>query len=199
MSMPERESFCAVLAHGPLLQSDAIVVLCGEDGSARLATGIQLMQSGAAPIIVLSGGLDRPPRCQSAASLYPLVMAKGVSPDRIIIEGASQNTHQQAVNVVELAMTNGWTRLLVVASPYHAPRAFLTFVQAMREANCNETMRIVNVPAAELPWWAPPAGCASTRLELIATEFEKIDEYWELGHCASYEHGIEYLRWWEGR
>ena len=105
-----RDALLAMVYTAMPLTSDAIVVLCGEDATARLATGVEWLRQGAAPRIVLSGGLHTPPRVLSAESLAPDLLAMGVSPDRVIVETASTNTREQAIHVMAMAQENQWLR-----------------------------------------------------------------------------------------
>lgn len=198
----DRERFCVVLASGPLLRGDAIVVLAGEDAEARGAVALELFRQGAAPVVVCSGGIQDPPRRLSGDAAGALLLARGLAPDRILIEPASQNTREQAVNVLALAIANEWHRLLLVASPYHLPRAFLTFLKAIQEADglvphACDTIQLVAVPASQMPWWGSPPGTSALRLDLLADEYEKIHRYRE--HVAGYAEGLAYLRYWEGK
>jgi uncharacterized SAM-binding protein YcdF (DUF218 family) len=190
-----RERFLAVVSTGPLLRADAVIVLTGEDGKARTEIGAQLMRQEGADYVVLSGGVDKPPRCLSAKTLEPVLMGMGVSPTRIILEPDSMNTREQAVNVTALAIEKGWKRLLLVASPYHSCRAFLTFLKAIEEAGKADEIQLVNVPASQLKWFGKPAGVDHSRADLFAGELGKIALYGE--HVASYESGLKYLERWE--
>ena len=198
-SLPAREQFAAVLSGGPLLRSDAIVVLAGEDGEERAKAALELFRQEAAPTIVLSGGVQDAPWKLSAEALVPVLCGLGVARDRLMVEGASQNTREQAVNVVALAVKEGWRQLLLVASPYHVMRAALTFIQALTDAGQQGAIRIVAVPCAHLRWWGAPPGMTDTRLGLLAWEVEKTERYQAEGHAASYEAGIAYLKSFEGR
>lgn len=191
-----RETFLAVLARPPLQGADAIVVLCGEDGVPRAKVGLHLLAAGYAPRVVLSGGLDDPPRLMGATTLHARLMGKGLAPDRILLEGASTNTREQAVNVVALAQSEGWKALLLVASPQHLPRAFLTFLRALQEVGATGTVRLVPVPASQLAWWSAPEGVTTPRIELLGAELAKCEQYRE--HVARYEEGLAYLQHWEG-
>jgi uncharacterized SAM-binding protein YcdF (DUF218 family) len=196
-TLSAREQFAAVLYTGPLLKSDAIIVLCGEDADPRVDVAAQLLMTGGAPRIVLSGGKHKPPRWQGAEALRATLMGKGIAHDRIILESASQHTREQAVNVVSMAMSEGWRRLLLVASSYHMPRAFLTFVRVLTEHGQEQVIRVVPVPASHSAWGASPAGMSLTRMELLGIETRKAEEY--RPHVASYEDGLAYHEWWEGR
>jgi uncharacterized SAM-binding protein YcdF (DUF218 family) len=197
-----RESFCAVLSNGPLLQSDAIIVLCGEDGRERANVAVELLRQQAAPLIVLSGGIDDEPRYQGALTLANVLMDKGVPPERVRLETDSQNTREQAVACVDMIRREGWTRVLLIASAYHMPRAFLTFLKALQETagdddvtGMDDEVQIVAVPASQVPWFGKPDGVPMSRFELLAEEFRKIAAY--APHVATYDEGVAYLKRWE--
>lgn len=198
--MSDRATFLSVLAMSakPSGQFDAIVVLCGEDGQPRLEAGVHLFKLGLAPTLVLSGGKSDPPRVLDATTLHAKALGMGVAPDRIVVEGESQNTREQALNVVDLAYRRGWRRLIVCASPYHLPRAFLSFVQALREWEEHENIQLVPMPATHVSWFAAPDGSDGTnRVALLGEEFTKIAYYHrEKRDVASYEDGLAYLNHW---
>lgn len=196
MTVTDREKFCAVLASGPLMRGDAIVLLEG-DGQARIPAAVELLRQGAGPFIVVTGGRDEPPYCITAERMAGRLMGLGVAPDRLIVDNDSTNTREQAVNVIKIAVEHDWKRLLLVASPYHAPRAFLTFLKAIKDEGRDTDLHLVMVPASHTPWFGKPDGLEATRLDLLADEYEKIERYGTQGHVASYEDGIAYLKRWE--
>ena len=187
----ERERFLTVLSRPPLRQADAIVVLCGEDGAERAEVGMHLLGAGYAPRIILSGGLEAPPLV-GAWTLHARLMGKGVDPSRLVVEADSTNTHEQAVNVLALPQVSNWTSLLLVASPQHLPRAFLTFLRALQDA---DAVRVTPVPASQLRWWSAPEGTRVPRITLLDEELAKIARYPE--HVATYAEGLAYLEHWE--
>lgn len=188
-----RDTLLALVYTAMPLTSDAIVVLCGEDATARLATGVEWLRQGAAPRIVLSGGAHTPPRVISAESLAPELLSMGVSPDRVIVETASTNTREQAVNVMAMAQENGWHRVMVVASPYHLPRAFLTFLAAVPRIRNVPQVQVVPIAAAVPQWFAPPPGGFANRSDLYAQELDKIAQHQRTGDCATYAQGVRYF------
>lgn len=194
--MTDRERFMAVLYTSPLVPTDAVCVLSG-DGEGRLEAGIALMAGGGAPRMVLSGGVDRPPFSLLGSELARRAIGKGVDPTRLVVENESRNTREQAERVLDLAAARGWHSLLLVASPFHLPRAFLTFVGRLAEMSQIETFRIVPVAASQLKWWQVPDGMTQDRLALLADEAAKIEEYGARGHVAGYVAGLDYLRRWE--
>lgn len=192
-----RERFTAVLFNGPLLRADAIVLLCGEDATPRIATALELLHQSAAPLIVCSGGRHEPPRYLGALSAMSALLSGGLASDRILMEDQSQHTREQAVNVVEMAVLREWRRVLLVASAYHLPRAFLAFVRALNEAGEGERIQLVAVPASASPWFRAPEGMTATRLDLLEAEWGKVAAYGS--HVATYEEGLAHLAYWEGR
>lgn len=196
--MTSREAFFALLVNQPLMRANAIVVLAGEDGEKRAAVCTGLLQQDAAPIVILSGGVEGAPRWIGARSLEPKLWAMGVAPQRIVLETVSQNTREQAVEIVNIAKRQiGWNRLLIVASPYHQYRAFLTILKRLQEEGLDRQMHMISVPATQTAWFESPDGVEMSRYELMAEEIRKIEVYSDLGHVATYDEAIEYLRFWE--
>jgi len=196
----DRETFLAMLYNGPLLYADALVILSG-DGHTRTDAAVQTLRQSsgqAANWIVASGGLDNPPHAFTAAETRKYLIENGLHPDRIISEGASLNTRDQAVALAKLCAKHEWNRVLVVTSPYHMPRAFLTLLRALDERDITEKVQLVPLPASQTKWTDTPPGEQHKRVDLFAIELAKIDEYSRLGHVASYSEGLDYLRWWEG-
>lgn len=194
--MTAREQFLAVLFNGPLTPADAVVLLTG-DGTVRLPVAVELIKSGAAPTLVVTGGLDDPPRSITAKATAPLLYGMGVAPSAVVLDNDAKNTWEQAVNVVRMAEDREWKRLLLVASPYHTPRAFLTFLKALDERDMADTVSIIPVPATHTPWFNAPDGFDQTRLELMDDEFGKCARY--AAHVATWDRGLDYLKAWEGR
>lgn len=197
--MNEALAFAAVVDTQPLLEPDAIVVLAG-DGQGRLDFAIGVMaRCRSRPLMVLSGGLDAPPFSLPSLELARRAIDKGVDPERLVIDDASRNTREQAVNVVAMAVERGWTKLLLVVSGFHAYRAVLTFVQALIDTDQQERVRIINAPASQLPWFKNVEPLDKTRLDMLHDEMRKIEDYRVMGHVARYEDGLAYLKYWEGR
>ena len=196
--LTDRERFSAQVFSMPILKADAVIVLCGEDAMPRLRTGVELVNSRCAPTLVLSGGLDMPPRVVSAESLAAEALGMGVAPEATIIENLSENTREQAVNVLAIAAMNQWRRVLLVASAYHAPRVLLTFIQAATHAGTADQIHFVMVPSSAR-WTECPVGTRGTRLDLYDQEMKKITQFQRSGDCASFEVGLKYLALMEGK
>ena len=193
-----RESFLAALFNGPLLYADAIVVFSG-DGTTRLEVAVGALRQRSAHWCVVSGGVDNPPHSLTAREMRDEMIRQGLTPDRIIMDPDSQNTRDQAEALAVLVKAKGWTNVLLAVSPYHAPRAYLTVLASLKAAGLDEVVHVQPLTASQTPWWGRPEGLDVTRMDLFGGELAKIDEYGAKGHVASYEDGLAYLRYWEGR
>jgi uncharacterized SAM-binding protein YcdF (DUF218 family) len=193
--MSPKEQFVCMLPNDPLEKADAIALLEG-DNLDRIPEAARLFKEGFAPLIVITGGFRGDPAHSTPASeMKPEMVSAGVPEKSIVLEESSQNTREQAVEVMKLAQEKAWKKLIIVASHYHQYRAFLTFLKAMREAELD--LVLMNAPVRDLPWFKDDT--QGKRVDLLAKEFERIAEYQKKGHVASYEDGIEYLQWKESR
>ncbi len=184
--MSDALTFTTMLSSLPLVRADAIVILTG-DGLTRVDTALELLARGAAPTVLVSGGVDDPPYAIDAQTVRRHLIERGVNPAILKEpEMASTNTRASAVNVCAIATLYGWRSILLVTSAYHMPRAVLTFVAVMREQPT--PLHLVPVAVSQ-PWWD-----AADRAALLAGEFDKIAAYQATGDVASYADGIAYLR-----
>lgn len=192
--------YVSVVDTQPLLKADAVVALLGMDAAARTKVAAQVMAQGGANNVVLSGGLSQPPHVLGAKEMLGDLLGAGVRPSLVILEKESQNTHEQAVNVVALAKLHEWKRIIIVASPFHLYRAFLTVLQAVIEEGLADTLHVVPLAASQTSWFEPPEGTdGGDRLSLLDDELAKIAEYHERGHVATYQQALDYFRSWAGK
>jgi uncharacterized SAM-binding protein YcdF (DUF218 family) len=193
--------FLHVLFNGPVYRADAIVVLMGEDAAVRMAVAVKLFRGNASGAggIVLTGGLDDGQHLIGATRGAGMLLGHGVAPDRVAVESEAANTHEQAVKVIDMAMNSTWERLLLVASAYHLPRAYLTFLKQLQEFDQTDAIHLVPMPAVtvDTPWHGVVPGTEWTRIERLVHESVKVDMYQKKGHVASCQDGIDYLLKWE--
>ena len=188
--MTERELFMAIVDGDILVPCDAIVLLQG-DGLFRVAKAIELFKNKIAPIIVYSGASDSYDNsCASFQLVLQYLEQNGVPTQAVIYEDKSQNTHEQAVEVINLCKTYGWNSISIITSPYHQYRAYLTFLQEVKKQALN--LLLFNAPSKNLAWFSKTNW--GKRIDIIKIEFEKISEYTQYGHLASYKDAIEYQK-----
>ncbi len=95
----------------------------------RIVRAAAVLRAGQARMVLISGGLmtPRPEVPSEAERLAGLLRDEGISPDRIVVEGRSRDTRENAVESARLVGERGWKRLLLVTSAWHAPRALGCF------------------------------------------------------------------------
>ena len=187
---------------------DAVVLLAGEDAIPRLHKAVgrfaelkrwAMMHPKFAarykPMMVITGGKHDEPRWWGAEKLAPKMMGQGVAFDRILIENEAMNTREQADNIIDLAIDKDWTRLMLVGSPYHMPRAFLTFLKVLLERKLDDDIELLPDITDQVPWFSPPEGMETSRVKLMDEELAKIAEYKD--HVATYRQGLAYVEYWE--
>jgi CMP-N-acetylneuraminic acid synthetase len=99
-----------------------------------------------------------------------------------VVKPRGAHTHEEAELVVASLDVTGEQDVTIVTSAYHQPRAFLTFLQVLKQAGRERDIRLWNAPAP-------------SRMDKLASEWEKIRTYHARGHVASYDDGLEYLAW----
>jgi uncharacterized SAM-binding protein YcdF (DUF218 family) len=144
--------------------------------------------------IVVSGNCNNPPFSIPAKKLAKYLVKKGIPGQKIILETISQNTHEQAVEVMKIVSKKRWNRITLVASHFHQLRAYLTFLKAMK--NLDLKIYIFNAPVRKLSWFNKTS-LGINRLQLMEKEFEKIDQYKKNGHLATIQEAIKYQEWKE--
>lgn len=192
-SMTEREKFIALVDNDSLKKSDAIVLLEG-DGLNRYEKAVDLYKAGWAERIIFSGGIvDYEYGSYPFKDVLPHIINKGVPEEAIIHEDTSQNTKEQAVEVMRIAQSYKWQRLILVATHDHQYRAYLTFLKVSLELN--DRIILYNAPVRNLKWFEDTGW--GTRFSRLEKEFVRIEKYYDQGHLASFAEAIEYQQWKE--
>jgi uncharacterized SAM-binding protein YcdF (DUF218 family) len=123
-----------------LAAPDAILVLGGgirerrterpvlSDGSKeRMLEGVRLARAWPQTPLAFSGG-NPTDRGETLADLMTFwAVQAGIEPERVVVEPRARTTRENVVNLAALARERGWTRLVVVTSASHMPRALAAF------------------------------------------------------------------------
>ncbi len=119
-------------------QFDAIVVLgagvagpCLPNDHAvrRTLLGVRLWHEGRGPVLVFTGGRPRGRQCAVGDIMAEFARELGVPADRIVVEGRSRNTHENAAFSAPVLRGLGARRLLLVTDRLHMKRATGSFEQ----------------------------------------------------------------------
>ena len=139
----------------------------------RLLRGFEVVREGWAPPVLISGGtLDtRPGALVEADILAKQLQLWGIPPERIVVEGRSRNTRENALESERLIREKGWRKLLLVTSAAHMPRALGTF----EAVGLKPDTLVVDVRAHEwhprLAWWQPRASNLSAGTDALRELF----------------------------
>ncbi len=107
----------AVFILGSRVQMDGELT---DEAVSRLLHGLELLQQGHAPWLVLS---ELPPPYPSHSEAARRLMDGLAMEQEILSVGETRNTRSEAVAVAALYRERGWERLLVVTAPLHSRRA----------------------------------------------------------------------------
>ena len=189
----DRETIMAIVDNDCLTESDVAVLLEG-DGFFRFRKAVELYQQGMVKKIVFSGNIiDKNYGSYPYEEVKPYILEHGVLESDLIHEDKSMQTQQQAVEVVKLAMENGWKKLALVASHEHQYRAYLTFLRVVLDTNSG--LILYNAPVRNLNWFIDSGW--GTRFDRLSAEFDRIEKYSAMGHLANAQEVIEYQKWKE--
>lgn len=143
--------------HGPCQVADAIVAVSGGDTSARTAQAISLYQNGWGKVLIFSGAASDPSSPSNATVMQRQAQAAGVPADKILIDGMSETTEQNAANAHSIFETHNIHSVILVTSAYHQRRAYLEFTKF------NPGVSVRNSPVPQDDqwsglWWLTPLG-----------------------------------------
>ncbi len=129
-----------------LKKSDAIVVLTG-NGWERTEWAIKLYKQEWATLLVMIGSTGSRPSPEMAEFAEQF----GIPKNKILIDTNSTNTRLNANNVVGLAQKYGWEQIILVTSPHHQLRSYLTFKKAIKDFQGH--LKIINYPPLQYSWF----------------------------------------------
>ncbi len=189
----DREIIMAIVDNDCLKPSDAIILLEG-DGFHRFQKAVDLYKNGQGKKIVFSGAIvQKEYGSYPFEEVKPFILKAGVPEEDLIHEDKSLQTQQQAVEVVKMAMENGWKRLALVASHEHQYRAYLTFLRQVLDSKSG--IILYNAPVRNLDWFVDSGW--GMRIDRLKAEIERIEKYSTFGHLANAQEVVAYQQWKE--
>ncbi len=161
--------------------ADAIVVFAGgvgESGKAgggvqeRVGRAVQLYRDGLAPAIVFSSGYVFALR--EAEVMRAIAVANGVPADAVFLEEAAASTYENVTHSKRILDEHGWTRVLLVSSPYHMRRAVSTWRKVAPEVS------VIPTPA-DSQFYLHTNGASLDQIRGIVHEYAALIQYWFKG------------------
>jgi uncharacterized SAM-binding protein YcdF (DUF218 family) len=98
-----------------------------EVGSSRVLEAARVYRLLGNPWVISSGGTARSDHEASAVAMRRALLHLGVSADRILLEGESLDTYQEAVAVSRMLRQLGASRFALVTTGLHMPRSLAVF------------------------------------------------------------------------
>jgi uncharacterized SAM-binding protein YcdF (DUF218 family) len=167
----------------PPQPADAIVVFAGgvgESGTAgvgvqeRVAAAVNLYRGGFAPAIVFSSGYVFTLR--EAEVMKAIAVDQGVPAEAIVLEESAANTYENVRNTNQIAQQRGWTRVLLVSSPYHMLRATRTWHKVAPGVS------VIPTPPAQSQFYLRDGlGASVEQIRGIIHEYAALVVYWLRG------------------
>ncbi len=155
------------------VRADAIVVLGGNDGD-RALRALGLYREGYAPKIVLTGlerGSASPPANLTWRAQY--LVARGVPRSAVRFEIYSENSYEEAANILELMRKQGWRTVIAVSDPPHMRRLAWTWHRVFKGSGLGYAL-----VASDAQWWSPGNWWGDERTgAFVITEYIKIAYY----------------------
>lgn len=100
-----------------------------------------------------------------------------VPPEAIIVEDTSLHTRENAEQVLAILKQHGMSRIILVTSPFHQLRTYLTFAKVLQPHN----IRIINHYANTDEWHPMTWFLSEEHRKLVKSETERIKLYREKG------------------
>ena len=172
-----------LVVEDPLEKSDAVVALAGARVERWLEV-VDLYHAGWAPRVVVSNGRTGEIEAQlrargirfpgeGEAARDAMVQMKVPAEAIQILPGSVDNTAQEARATREMALANGWQRLIVVTSRYHSRRTAFAFRRELQGTPVQVRIRTSRYDLATPDrWWTDRAD-----FRYVTMEYQKLLAY----------------------
>ncbi|MFA5908661.1 MAG: ElyC/SanA/YdcF family protein [Vicinamibacterales bacterium] len=171
-----------LLVTAPPQPAEAIVVFAGgvgESGKAgggfqeRVTQAVALYRAGYAPKLIFSSGYVFTLR--EAEVMKAVAIDNGVPADAILLEEAAKNTYDNVRLTKQMLDRNGWSRILLVSSPYHMRRATMTWSKLAPD------VAVVPTPVPQSQFYTHERGASLEQIRGILHEYAALASYWWRG------------------
>jgi uncharacterized SAM-binding protein YcdF (DUF218 family) len=135
----------------------------------RMMRTFELLHDGRArQVLITAGNLDARPEAVVEADVLAAQLERwGIAPERIVKEGRSRNTRENALESAPLVRAHGWKSLLLVTSAAHLPRAAGCFAAVGVKADTLAVdLRSSTIPPSKLSW-LPRSGALNQSTDML--------------------------------
>lgn len=152
------------------------------EGADRLVGTYDLLRAGKARHLVVSAGLAEPEpgRATEAQLVADKLVAWGIPADRVVVEGRSRNTRENAREVARIVRERGWKTVLLVTSAGHLKRAMGCF----RAEGLVPDVHPVDRRAGTGGSWLPRSDALDASTDALR-EFTGRAVYWVMGYTRA--------------
>jgi len=166
----------------PPRQADAIVIFAGgagETGRAgggaleRLKQAVDLYKAGYSRSLIISSGYVYTLR--EAEVMRASAIDQGIPASAILLEEKASNTYLNVRYVDDILRSRGWTRILLVSSPYHMRRALLVWHRVAPDVD------VVPTPPIVSQFYEHQRGASLEQVRAVLQEYVAIVAYWRHG------------------
>lgn len=119
---------CDAPGSGQCATADVIVAVSGGDTFARTQKAIDMYKAGWADKLVFSGASADPESISNAEAMWRIAESDGIPSEDVYLDEHSQDTKQNAKNVVDILHQLGAKSAILVSSPYHLRRVKMNFM-----------------------------------------------------------------------
>ncbi len=157
-----------------------------EESAFTVIEAVRLYRTLGAPLVIVSGGVSHSETYKGTEAdvMRDALVAQGVSSDRIVMEGRSGTTREQAMYIAPILRERGIDRFALVTSSIHMPRASAIFrSQALTPIPAPSAYGSEETENVHSPW-RPSAG-ARTLSERVVYEDIGLLYYWIRGWLPS--------------
>lgn len=149
-----------------LVKSDAIVVIGGFENEKRLDYGVELYKKGYGNKMIVSGAGDK-------SFITNYLTSKDVKKEDILIDEVAYTTYENAVYVKKLVDDNRIKSFILVTSPDHSKRAWLSFDKIFK----NSGIKILISSNKDSEFKAEKIMSSKSAKEQLIKEWVKMIEY----------------------
>ncbi len=158
----------------PQRPADAALVFSGDPGYERTKEAVKLYKEQWVKKIVLTGSGGPG---DGALSLRGVAVREGVRPEDILLENRSTSTYTNLLNSREIILSQGFTSVLLVSSPYHLRRVWAL----ARRVFQNDTVHFMCHPVSHSYWRPDKWWEQSWERRVLAREYVRLAAFWLFG------------------